>query len=82
MSNFILQVWHDLPGAEGIAIDWIGRKMYWVDSKNDKMYVSELNGTSQLTIIDSDMSNPRAIVAHPAIGYASITVNFAMALLK
>ena len=42
--------------------------MYWVDNKNDKMFVSELNGTSQLTLIDNDMSNPRAIVAHPAQG--------------
>lgn len=61
-------MWHDLPGAEGIAIDWVGRKMYWVDNKNDKMYVSELNGTSRRTMIETDMSNPRAIVAHPAKG--------------
>ena len=67
--SVIFQIRHNLPGAEGIAIDWIGRKLYWVDNKNDKMYVSELDGRFQKTLVETDMSNPRAIVSHPAQGY-------------
>jgi L,D-peptidoglycan transpeptidase YkuD (ErfK/YbiS/YcfS/YnhG family) len=52
----------------GLSVDWIGRKLYWADSKNDKMYVSELNGTYQKTLIEEDLTNPRAVAAHPLLG--------------
>ena len=43
------------------------RKLYWVDNKNDLMYVTELNGTSRKTLM-KDMSNPRAVALHPTAG--------------
>lgn len=77
-------VWHNLPGVEGLTVDWVGRldfavittslilmhfrKLYWVDNKKDRMFVSELNGTSQRTLLSHDLSNPRAMVAHPSMG--------------
>ena len=54
--------------TSGLTVDWIGRKLYWADSKNDKMYVSELNGTYQKTLIAEDLTNPRAVAAHPLLG--------------
>ena len=42
-------------------------KLYWADSKNDCIFVSELNGTSQLTLV-SEVANPRAMAVHPLLG--------------
>ncbi|XP_041374759.1 low-density lipoprotein receptor-related protein 2-like [Gigantopelta aegis] len=60
---------HNVPSAEGIAIDWIGRKMYWVDGQKTSIYVSELNGTNRRTILDKGLQKPRALIVDPYDGY-------------
>jgi low density lipoprotein receptor-related protein 5/6 len=35
----------DLKSPESIAIDWIGRKLYWADSELRRIEVSNLDGT-------------------------------------
>ena len=42
--------------------------MYWLDNRSDRMYVSELNGTSVKTLLNTDMPHPRAIAVHPFKG--------------
>jgi low density lipoprotein-related protein 2 len=32
-------------GLEGLAVDWIGRKLYWLDHHSKHFEVSELDGT-------------------------------------
>lgn len=64
---------HDVHGLEGLAVDWIGRKMYWLDRTSKQMYVSELDGTSRKTILPKGISDPRAIAVHPGIGYLFFT---------
>jgi low density lipoprotein-related protein 2 len=36
---------HDSMGLEGLAVDWIGRKLYWLDRHSKHVEVSELDGT-------------------------------------
>ena len=70
-------VLNGLPHAEGLAVDWVGRKLYWVDSFLDCMKVSELDGRYMRKLaehcVDSNntycFDNPRAIVVHPKYGY-------------
>lgn len=59
---------HDSHGLEGIAVDWIGRKLYWLDRHSKNLDVSELDGTRRKTLRTA-VSDPRAIVVHPGIGY-------------
>ena len=35
----------DLKSPESIAIDWIGRKLYWADSELRRIEVSNLDGS-------------------------------------
>ncbi|XP_025940300.1 low-density lipoprotein receptor-related protein 2 [Apteryx rowi] len=66
----------DVPNGEGIAVDWIGRKLYWVDAYKDSLYVAELDGRFRKKLVDRcvDANNtfcfqyPRAIVVHPKYG--------------
>lgn len=59
---------HDSHGLEGIAIDWIGRKIYWLDRHSKNLDVAELNGTNRKTLYEK-IPDPRALVVHPGVGY-------------
>ncbi|XP_071941661.1 low-density lipoprotein receptor-related protein 1-like isoform X2 [Antedon mediterranea] len=50
-----------LATAEGLAVDWIGQNLYWVDSLLDQIEVAKLNGSSRTTVIAGNMESPRAI---------------------
>lgn len=59
---------HDSHGLEGMAIDWIGRKLYWLDRHSRNLDVAELDGTKRKTL-HTGISDPRALVVHPGTGY-------------
>ncbi|CAB3367800.1 Hypothetical predicted protein [Cloeon dipterum] len=59
---------HDSHGLEGLAIDWVGRKLYWLDRHSRHLDVCELDGTNRKTL-RSGIADPRAIVVHPGKGY-------------
>uniref|UniRef100_A0A8C1GLZ9 Uncharacterized protein n=1 Tax=Cyprinus carpio TaxID=7962 RepID=A0A8C1GLZ9_CYPCA len=55
----------EIPGLvqpEGIAVDTVHRKLFWVDSGKDRIETSDLDGRNRKVVIDSDLVNPRAIV--------------------
>ena len=54
---------------DGIAVDWINKKLYWTDTGNDIIEVAEFDGTNRLELIKTGLQEPRAIVVHPFIGY-------------
>jgi low density lipoprotein receptor-related protein 5/6 len=53
---------------EGIAVDWIGRNLYWSDSGTDRIEVSHLNGSSRRVLVSENLDEPRAIVVDPGEG--------------
>ena len=53
----------------GLAIDWISRNLYWMDTKFDRLRVSRLDGSYQKTLINTNLELPRAIVVDPVEGY-------------
>ena len=63
---------HDSLGLEGIAVDWVGRKLYWLDRHAKHLDVAELNGTNRKTLL-TNIADPRAIVVHPGTGYLYFT---------
>lgn len=57
-----------LSTAEGLAVDWIGGNLYWVDSNLDQIEVARVNGSFRRTLIAGDMASPRAIALDPRDG--------------
>lgn len=59
--------------AEGLAVDWIGNHIYWVESGLDIIEVADLDGNNRSTIISSSemhpMHNPRSIAVDPRVGF-------------
>ncbi|XP_051952246.1 nidogen-2 [Xyrauchen texanus] len=58
----------DLGQPEGIAVDAVHRKLFWVDSGKDKIETSGLDGRNRKVLLDSDLVNPRAIIVDAKSG--------------
>lgn len=57
-----------LSTAEGLAVDWIGLNLYWVDSNLDQIEVAQVNGSFRRTLVAGEIYNPRAIALDPREG--------------
>uniref|UniRef100_A0AAY4EED2 EGF-like domain-containing protein n=1 Tax=Denticeps clupeoides TaxID=299321 RepID=A0AAY4EED2_9TELE len=66
-AQFVVTSQVDHP--DGIAVDWIGRNLYWTDTGTDRIEVTRLNGTMRKILISEDLDEPRAIVLDPVAGY-------------
>lgn len=54
--------------VEGIAIDWLNYKLYFVESRVDHIEVCNLDGSMRTSIVYGNMTNPRAIAVDPLMG--------------
>lgn len=59
----------NLNTPDGIAVDWINRKLYWTDTGIDMIEAADFNGTNRLVLVKTGLEEPRAIVVHPFVGY-------------
>lgn len=53
---------------EGVALDWRGRNLFWIDSGKDRIQVTQLDGLFDKVIIDTGLLEPRAITIDPMNG--------------
>uniref|UniRef100_A0A673ZAX5 Low density lipoprotein receptor-related protein 5 n=1 Tax=Salmo trutta TaxID=8032 RepID=A0A673ZAX5_SALTR len=58
-----------LDSPDGLACDWLGRKLYWTDSETNRIEVANLDGTSRKVLFWLDLDQPRAIALNPAHRY-------------
>lgn len=56
---------HDLKSPDGLAVDWIGKNLYWCDKGFDTIEVSTLDGLYRKSLIQKDLQEPRAIAVDP-----------------
>ena len=57
-----------IQSPEGLAVDWINKKLYWTDAGADVIEVSDFDGGHRLALITTGLGNPRAIAVHPSTG--------------
>lgn len=65
-----VQVLHSntLQSPDGIAVDWIGRNLYWCDKGKSTIEVSRLDGKYRRVLVRKNLEEPRAIVVNPLEG--------------
>jgi low density lipoprotein receptor-related protein 5/6 len=51
---------------DGLAIDWVTDKIYWVDGELNRIEVTTINGKYQKLLFWTDLDQPRAIALVPA----------------
>ncbi|KAI4889841.1 hypothetical protein NFI96_010472 [Prochilodus magdalenae] len=58
-----------LDYPEGIAVDWMGRNIYWADTGTNRIEVARLDGHYRQVLVCKDLDNPRSLALDPANGY-------------
>ena len=53
-----------LHTPDGLAVDSVGRKLYWTDDGHNRIEVSNLDGSMRSVLIWKDLDKPRAIALH------------------
>ena len=52
--------------VEGLAYDWVGKNLYWLDSKLNTIEVSQIDGANRMIIVNQNISQPRGLALDPA----------------
>ncbi|CDW53518.1 Low-density lipoprotein receptor-related protein [Trichuris trichiura] len=64
---------HTVFGVEGLAVDWVGRKLYFLNRLERTLRVSELDGRYSQVLLADRFTQPRALVCYPRKGYLFFT---------
>lgn len=65
----------EITSVEGLAFDWVGKKLYWADLFRNRIYSSSLDlsnpGKAVVTntVVIAVVQSPRALAIHPCDGY-------------
>lgn len=60
-----------VPGlmtTDGLAVDSVGRKIYWTDTGTNRIEVANLNGSMRKVLIWQNLDSPRAIALYHEMG--------------
>ncbi|XP_065070003.1 low-density lipoprotein receptor 1-like [Rhopilema esculentum] len=60
-----VKVFNERSIVDALAVDWIGRKLYWTDTGLKTIEVSEMDGSSTLVLLNTGMLEPRGIALDP-----------------
>ncbi|XP_051169856.1 nidogen isoform X3 [Leptopilina boulardi] len=64
VENFITGI----TSAEGIAMDWISRNLFWTDSAKCTVEVANVETKKRKVLVKTGLVNPRGIAVHPHRG--------------
>ncbi|GFO50674.1 low-density lipoprotein receptor-related protein 6 [Plakobranchus ocellatus] len=59
----------DLVSLDGLACDWISRKLYWSDSETNRIEVATLDGQHRKVLYWHKLDRPGPLVLDPENGY-------------
>jgi len=48
-----------------VAVDWVGRKLYWTDLERARIQVAALDGSLRTVLLSSGLGQPRDITVDP-----------------
>uniref|UniRef100_A0A8D0H975 Low-density lipoprotein receptor-related protein 2 n=1 Tax=Sphenodon punctatus TaxID=8508 RepID=A0A8D0H975_SPHPU len=57
-----------IVSPDGLAVDWVGRHLYWTDAGTNRIEVAKLDGRYRKWLISSLLDQPAAIVVNPKLG--------------
>ena len=58
-----------LDYPEGMAVDWLGKNLYWADTGTNRIEVAKLDGQHRQVLVWKDLDSPRALALDPAEGW-------------
>ncbi|TKS67457.1 Low-density lipoprotein receptor-related protein 1B [Collichthys lucidus] len=64
-----LKIVHKTAVPSALAVDWIGKNLYWCDAERKTLEVSKANGLYPTILISSNLKNPSDLALDPQTGY-------------
>lgn len=75
LFNVLLQVTvisRGIVSPDGLAVDWLGKKLYWTDSDTNRVEVAGLYTNHRRVLFWLNLDQPRAIALVPAEGSVTL----------
>ncbi|XP_047465711.1 low-density lipoprotein receptor-related protein 2 [Mugil cephalus] len=57
-----------ITSPDGIAVDWVGRNLYWADSGLKRLEVALLDGRYRKHLVKTELGHPSAVAVNPRLG--------------
>lgn len=54
--------------TDGLAVDAVGRKIYWTDTGTNRIEVANLDGSMRKVLVWQNLDSPRAIALYNEMG--------------
>ncbi|KAJ8247100.1 hypothetical protein GJAV_G00258720, partial [Gymnothorax javanicus] len=64
-----LKIVHRTAVPSALAVDWIGKNLYWCDAEKATVEVSKVNGLYPTILVGSGLRNPKNLALDPQTGY-------------
>ncbi|KAH3831534.1 hypothetical protein DPMN_104803 [Dreissena polymorpha] len=64
----IVKEHEEVFSSEGVAADWLFKRIYWTEFKSDRIMVVDYDGKNKHIVIQDNLSDPRAIAVDPEYG--------------
>ena len=67
-SNIEVFIDSGIELLDGLAVDWIGRNVYWSDAGSNRIEVSRMDSMSRRSIVWENIESPRSLALDPPNG--------------
>uniref|UniRef100_A0A8C9TUU4 Low density lipoprotein receptor-related protein 1Ba n=1 Tax=Scleropages formosus TaxID=113540 RepID=A0A8C9TUU4_SCLFO len=64
-----LKIVHRTAVPSALAVDWIGKNLYWSDTERRTLEVSKVNGLYPAVLVSSGLWSPTSLALDPQTGY-------------
>ena len=71
---FLFALFSDVTHCDGLAWDWVNKRLYWTDTGDNTVNRLSRDGYSKEVLFHEGADEPRAIVLMPCDGKDSITI--------
>ena len=64
-----------LNNVMGMAVDWVGKNLYWTDEGMQAIYVTGLrDGAKKRLLLHENMTHPRSVIVDPGRGFIELAI--------
>lgn len=67
-SSLCVSLYVGLVTTDGLAVDAVGRKIYWTDTGTNRIEVANLDGSMRKVLVWENLDSPRAIALYNEMG--------------